>query len=167
MPRFSLLYKSKFPVVAPELFRLLHENMDPIAPSGLPFDAEYRYWYEAVGEGLQADARNIILIQALHSSQLLGFLQYYTNPTTLMIEELQIIPEYQSSANILRSLIPFLLSQIPADLQYIEAFVHKENARSISLQKKLGMEIVGTSQNGALYHLRGSFPAFRTRFTRA
>ncbi len=167
MPRFSLLDKSTFSQAAPELFRLLYKNMEPIAPSGLRYEEEYPCWLEAVGDGLKAEARKIILIRTHNADQLLGFLQYYTNPTTLMIEELQIIPEYQSSANILRGLIPFLLSQIPADLQYIEAFVHKQNTRSISLQKKLGMEIVGTAQNGTLYHLRGNYPAFRARFTRA
>ncbi len=167
MPRFSLMDKARFSEFAPELFRLLHGNMDPIAPSGLSYEEEYRCWREAVGDGLKADARKIILIRENRSDRLLGFLQYYTNPAVLMIEELQIVPDYQSSANILRGLIPFLLSAIPADLQYIEAFVHKQNTRSIALQQKLGMEIVDTAQNGALFHLRGSYPEFRNRFIRA
>lgn len=166
MAGFCFLDKSEFSNWAPALFRMMSDNMASIAPSGMPYDEEYRLWNEAVGEGLKAKARQIILVKESDSDHLIGFLQYYTNDTAFVIEELQIAPDYQGTLNFLHKLYRFVLTNIPSDLEYIEAFSHKSNARSISLQKKLGMKIVGTAQNDTLYHFRGSFSDFVNWYTR-
>ena len=160
MADILFMNKAEFPCLAPALFDLMADNMQTIAPPEGPREAEYRRWRRAVGEGLQAEARKIILLRQQGTDRLIGFLQYYTNETTFMIEELQIAPDYQGTAGLLKKLFGFVLETVRPEPRYVEAFVHKTNARSLALQRKLGMEVVGTALEDTLYHLRGDYAAF-------
>ncbi|MBQ8834288.1 MAG: hypothetical protein IJ001_05120 [Oscillospiraceae bacterium] len=160
MANFHYLNKSDFPELASAIFKIFRDNMETIAPSGMSCEDEYRWWREAVGDGLKADARQIILVRRTDTNQIIGFFQYYTNETTFMIEEIQILSEYQGTANFLHRLYGFVLANIPQDLEFVEAYARKENIRSIALQRKLGMEIVGSDKSGTLYHLKGRFSDF-------
>jgi len=160
MAAFVYLDKEDFPELAPELFQLMMDNMDTIAPSGKAREEEFKWWFREVGAGLRAPARQILLIRQSGTGSLIGFLQYYTNQTTFMIEELQLLPQWQGTAGVLKKLFGFLLANMPSELRYVEAFVHRGNTRSLALQKKLGMQIVGTAQEDTLYHLRGDFSEF-------
>lgn len=160
MAVFTYLNKESFPELAPDLFRLMMDNMDAIAPSGKAREEEFQWWFREVGAGLRAPARKILLIWQSGTERLIGFLQYYTNQTTFMIEELQFLAQWQGTAGVLKSLFGFVLANLPPDLRYVEAFVHKGNTRSLALQNKLGMRIVGTAQEDTMYHLRGDYLEF-------
>lgn len=155
MADMHFLSASDFSKDAPELFQLLYENMMPISPFSKPYEEEYRLWLAAVSDGMKAPARKIITVRHSVTGDLLGFLQYYTNATSLVIEELQTDSRFHGHLSFLDKLGCFLVSQLPEELRYVEAFVHKENSRSLALQKKLGMTVVGTACDDTLYHLRG------------
>ena len=127
--------------------------MRRILPDRLIYETEYRLWYEAVSEGLQRPPRQIILAQD-PEGKILGFVQYYANDRVLMLEEVQILPEFQKKVNFLPGLWKFLLTHLEVTPTYVEAFVHPQNSYSISLQKKLGMECVDLGQ---YHHYRGKF----------
>jgi hypothetical protein len=93
--------------------------------------------------------------------RLLGFVQYYANDRVLMLEEVQILPEYQKKVNFLPSLWRFLLMHLQVTPYFIEAFVHPQNTYCIALQEKLGMECV---KHGEYHHYRGAFsPSIRRK----
>ena len=151
MTTITFLNKDDFSTLAPALFTILDENMSAYS------SMSYGEWYAAVSDGLLAPGRQILLVH--NNGHLAGFLQFYTNPKLLMLEELQIAPQYQGKVNFLGRLYGFLLEHIPAELDYVEAYVHPENTRSLQLQRKLGLEVI--DQERPWLHLRGEFRAFR------
>ena len=90
---FEFLDKSRFAEFAPRLFDILHGNMSVIAPSGNSRESDEKTWFDAVSGGLASDRRQIVLIRAAEKN--VGFFQYYINPRTFMMEEVQLLEEYQ------------------------------------------------------------------------
>lgn len=149
--KFEFLDKSAFPQAAPVLFDILYGNMSVIAPSGQSRAADEATWKNAVGEGLKKDARRIVLIK--DGDELAGFFQYYVNPTTFMMEEVQLKEKYQGKG-ILRELYGFLMLNIPENTPRVEAFADLRNARSMDILLKMGLMPV--SEEGGLCKFRGS-----------
>lgn len=152
MPVFTYLDKSEFSAVAAELFGILTDNMAAIDPAGA-----FRHWYEAVGDGLRREQRQIILIR--DAGNLIGFFQYYTNADTFMMEEIQLKSPYQGTG-LFRALYGFVLSEIPADLTFVEAYTHTNNIKSIGILEKLGLSKIARTKDGNFYHFRGNFQDF-------
>ena len=156
MPAFAYLNKAEFPAVARELFHILADNMDAIVPS-CSREEDFRRWYEAVGDGLRREQRQIILIR--DADNLIGFFQYYANTDTFMMEEIQFMSSYQGTG-LFRALYGFVLSQIPADLTFVEAYTSPNNSKSIGILEKLGLSKITHSQDGDFYHFKGKFEDF-------
>ena len=154
MVSFEYLNKSDFSVISKDIFNILADNMTIIAPTGNSREDDYGCWYDAVSSGLQRDERQIILIK--DSGATIGFFQYYVNPDTFMMEEIQFKPEYQGKG-IFRALYHFVLSNINTDTKYVEAYASIHNAKSIGILEKLGLSTVGLNRNGRLYHFKGAF----------
>jgi RimJ/RimL family protein N-acetyltransferase len=157
---FSFLEKSRAAEFAPALFDLMYENMRVIAPTGKTREEDYAEWSGEVLPALQKDARKVLLIR--DGGTLIGFVQYYTNPSVFMIEEAQLTAAYQNTG-VMRRAFCFLASEIPAEIPFIEAFVHRENARSQAVLGHLGFAQVGTIRNGAILHFRRKGPSFIKR----
>ncbi len=151
---FEYLNKADFTAISPVIFGILADNMELIAPTGNSRDEDYKYWYEGVGEGLKRDERQIILIK--DNDCIIGFFQYYTNPDTFMMEEIQFKSEYQGR-NVFRSLYGFLLLNIRHDIKFVEAYANTANHKSIGILEKLGLSKIGTNKNGNSYHFRGDY----------
>ena len=156
MPGFAYLNKAEFPAVAKELFHILADNMDTIGPTNSR-EEDFRRWYEAVGDGLRREQRQIILIR--DAGSLIGFFQYYTNTDTFMMEEIQFHPSYQGTG-LFRALYGFVLSQIPANLTFVEAYTSPHNSKSIGILEKLGLSNITQSQDGDFYRFKGKFEDF-------
>ena len=165
MVSVEFLNKEQFPSLAPDIFAILDGNMRPILPKRLSYEEEYRSWYGAVAEGIQKPLRQIILVYR-EDRQLLGFVQYYANTQTLMLEEVQILPNYQHTVNFLPRLARFLMDHLEAAPRFAEAFVHPANGPSAALQEKLGMVCTGTDGSGEYLHYRGEYSRFSARFLR-
>ena len=106
----------------PQLFSILHENMSVIAPTGNSYDRDYEIWSDAVAPAMQKENRQIILI--FNDETLIGYLQYYTNETTFMIEEAQIKQAHQGRG-VLRSAFAYICDYIPPNVLYVEAYANK------------------------------------------
>lgn len=156
MAFFEYLDRAAFDVYAEVLFTILEENMSKIAPTGNSPEEEFRLWYSAVREGLRTERRQIILIRTAAQGELIGFFQYFTNETTFMMEEIQLIPTAHG-CGIFRALYAFLLSRIPPDLIYAEAYAHRQNAKSQRILARLGLSVIGENTDGTILHFRGAF----------
>ena len=94
---------------------------------------------------------------------LAGYFQYYINEGVFMVEEIQLMPAYQSTT-LLLALFRYLSKMLPEDAQYIAAYAHKKNFHSQSIIKKLGMELAGENKNGNSYFYRGDYKKVQARF---
>lgn len=141
-----------------QLFDLLHENMNTIAPSGLPYDEEKRQWLSQVAPALAKTHRQILLV--FDDSGLAGYLQYYINRGLLMVEEIQLRKDCRVSSCIV-SLWKFLSRIIPEDTHTIEAYADPRNLPSRKLMEKLGMEAVDDPSCGQWLHYRGRMDKLR------
>jgi len=157
MLRFEVLDKSVFEKLSRCIFAILAHNMTAIAPTGNSYEEDYIGWNTAVSEGLQKEARSIVLIY--FGDDLIGFFQYYANPEgVLMMEEIQISPDYQGKGyGIFRELYRFLFSILPADIKSVEAYANKNNQKSQDILHHLDLQIIGENKNGNSFHYRGDF----------
>ncbi len=151
---FTYLNKSDFSTVANEIFDILADNMEIIAPTGNARTQDFKCWYEAVGDGLKKEERQIVLIK--DAECIIGFFQYYTNADTFMMEEIQLKPEYQGK-NIFRKLYGFLIENIGEDLKFVEAYANTENHKSIGILEYLGLSKIGMNKNGHSYYFKGDY----------
>ena len=154
MISFEYLKKSDFPVFAQQIFDILAGNMTVIAPTGNSREEDFNLWSDAVGDGLQREERQIILIK--DKENIIGFFQYYTNNDTFMMEEIQFKPEYQGKG-IFRVLYGFILKNIKTDLEFVEAYANINNQKSICILEKFGLSNTGLNKSGHSYHFKGKF----------
>lgn len=155
MLRFSLLDKNEFANLAKNIFDILAENMSTIAPTGNSYEEDYIFWFEAVGNGLKRESRQIILIH--FDDNLIGFFQYYIVDQLFMMEEVQISPAFHKKENIFRSLFEYIFSVLPCNIEWVEAYANKKNNDSQGILQHLGLEQIGENNGGNNYHYRGKF----------
>ena len=158
--RFAFLDKTQKDRWLPKLFDILYHNMKNIAPSGVSYEEEREEWLSAVGPALDKAPRQIILMYA--GDFLAGYFQYYVNGGVFMVEEIQIVPEYQGTT-LLLTLFRFLGCALPEGIETVAAYAHKANIRSRTIMKKLGMEQTGENEGDFLFY-KGDFHPVAARF---
>jgi len=156
--RFEFMDKSRKAVYLPLLFDILYANMKQIVPGG-PYETEKADWLSEVEPAMEKAPRQIILMYA--GDVLAGYFQYYVNGSVFMVEEIQIVPQYQGTT-LLYSLFRPLGNVLPEDVETVAAYVHKGNLRSRRIIRKLGM--VMQSDEGDYYFCRGDFRSIGGRF---
>lgn len=153
MIRFEFLDKSRTDEFLPQLFDLLYNNMNAIAPSGFTREEDWEEWRGAVGPALQKEPRKIILIYS--GDKLIGYFQYFVNAETFMMEEIQLKPEFHGTG-VFEKLYEHLYGIVPKETPFAEAYAHKLNLRSQGILLHLGLEPIGENRNGSCLHYRGS-----------
>ena len=143
----------------PRLFALLYENMNEVAPSGVPYEVERDQFLANVAPALEKAPRQVLM--ALEDGDLLGYIQYYTREDLLMVEEVQIRKDHQGTLLFLR-LCRQLLSALPEEIRVVEAYADRRNHRSRQLMNRLGM--VELPEPGEYLHFRGDAKLLRKRF---
>ncbi len=154
MMSFSYLNKHEFSTISNNIFNILADNMEKIAPTGNTREDDYKCWYESVSDGLNRDERQVILIK--DNDNIIGFFQYYTNENTFMMEEIQFKPEYQGKG-VFRVLYGFVISHIRDDIEFVEAYANISNSKSIGILENLGLTNIGLNKNGRSYHFKGKY----------
>lgn len=160
---FSFLNKPDFSALANEIFDILADNMEIIAPTGNTREEDFRCWYEAVGDGLKKEQRQIVLIK--DAEYIIGFFQYYTNADTFMMEEIQLRPEYHGK-NVFGNLFGFLVERLSENLKFVEAYANTENQKSIGILEHLGLSKIGMNKNGRSFHFKGDYGDLIKRYKR-
>lgn len=154
--KFLFLNKSKISEALPILFDILYENMEKIAPFGKSYKDAKVEWLGQVTPAMKKDRRQIVLMY--DNDVLSGYAQYYTNQTTLTIEEIQLKPQYQRTMLLYR-FCEFMKTIVPSEITYIEAYADKRNTNSQKLMESLGMKII--NDDGKYYHFRGLLRALK------
>lgn len=153
--KFQYLDKKNFTDVSRQIFDILADNMSVIAPTGNSREEDYNCWVSAVSDGLAREERQIILI--CNDTEIIGFFQYYTNEDILMMEEIQLKPEFHGKGNIFRNLYGFLLENVPDNLKYVKAYANKQNEKSIGILQRMNLKIDGENKNSKSWSFCGNF----------
>ena len=157
---FCYLDKTQKEQWLPRMFDLLYENMKTVAPSDLTYEMEKENWFSAVSPALEKAPRQIIL--CIINGELVGFMQYYTRESLLMVEELQLKKDYQRTP-LFYGLCRFLAANLPAGLQNLEAYADQRNVRSICLMEKLGMQGCEQETDTPFVHFFGQLHKLKCR----
>ena len=151
--RIEFMKKTDAGSVLPKLYRILYDNMSSITPMGNSYEEDLSEWLSCVKPALQKEPRQILLLR--DKDKMIGFFQYYVNNGVFMMEEIQFLEEYQGTG-IFGELYRYLVSMIPADTKFVEAYAHKNNARSIAILTHLGLRPVEEGREDLL-HFRGDY----------
>ena len=147
----------------PRMFSLYHDNMSRIAPSGLPFDEERETFLRELSPALDKAPRRVLL--AACGGQLLGYIQYYTRGTLLMVEEVQVDREYHRTRLFYR-MCRAVAAGLPEGIQTVEAYADRRNLASVAMMDRLGMEVIDDPSASPFLHLSGGAERLYRRFTR-
>ncbi|MBQ8209775.1 MAG: GNAT family N-acetyltransferase [Clostridia bacterium] len=152
--RFTYLNKANLKTVASDIFNILADNMEIIAPTGNKREDDFKCWCEGISKSLQKDKRQIILIMC--NLKIIGYFQYYINESTFVMEEIQIKSSYQGR-NIFRELYGYIITNINENIKYVEAYANKANVKSIGILEHIGLTKIGMNKNGNSFHFRGKY----------
>lgn len=156
MIKFSYLRKCEFDQYSEVLFGILADNMSEIAPTGNTREDDFNTWHQAVGEGLEKSNRQIILILDSEIGSVIGYFQYYTNDDTFMMEEIQIIKDYQGK-QVFRQLYSYVLPQLHSNIRFVEAYANKKNQKSNGILAHIGLLIKSENKSGNSWRYKGDY----------
>jgi len=72
------------------------------------------------------------------------------------MEEIQIRSDCQGRG-IFRGLYGFLISNLPSEIQNVEAYANKKNVKSQGILRHLELRADGENKNGNSYHFSGKY----------
>lgn len=165
MGKFSFRYlmAEETGVFLPQMFDVLYTNMTAIAPSDAGYDADRDMWLSYIQPALEQGNVKVLLMFA--GEDFAGYFQYSVRGDTIHVDEVEIKPAYQRTMLFYRC-GQFLLADVPEGIRYLESYVNKHNRNSLSIHRKLGMEIIGENRSGRSWHLRGDVETISARFIR-
>lgn len=147
----------------PRMFDILYTNMTAISPSDAGYDADRNLWLSYIQPALEQGTLKVLLMLA--GEELAGYFQYSIRGDTILVDEVEIKPAYQRTMLFYRC-GQFLLDNLPEETRYLESYVNKCNRNSLSIHRKLGMEIIGENRSGRSWHFWGNAEAIAKRFVR-
>ena len=136
-----------------DLFRILWQNMESVAPMVDDFEAENAAWVACITQALTKAPRQILLI--FSGDDLAGFCMYYIREDMLMVEELQLKPEYRKTV-LASEIFRFLWLNLFPKVRWIEAYADRRNLKSQALMEKFRMEPLEEPEDSGFVHYRGS-----------
>lgn len=159
--RIEILDKTRADAVLPELYGILHTNMERIAPTGETYEAGLASWISCVKPALDKAPRRILLLY--DNDALAGYFQYYVNDGIFMMEEIQFRDEYKG-AGLFEELYRYLVAVLPQDTRFVEAWANKANEKSIGILSHLGLCVIGENKNGKSWRFRGDYQNLVKRY---
>ena len=88
---FCSFDETKSDILLPQMFEILSTNMSKIAPTGNSYEEDNKIWLSYMEPNLKR--KQIILMYV--GEVLAGYFQYSLNESTVLIEEIEILPDYQ------------------------------------------------------------------------
>lgn len=157
MIKFSYLKKENFDSIARDLFEILANNMDGIAPTGNPREDDYKTWYADVSPKVKEVKVQFVLATEDETGEIVAFFENHIENNTFVMDEIQISKAYHGKENIFRRFYGFVIENIGTDILYVEAAANKLNKKSIGVLGTLGLEVVGELHNGGCVLMRGKY----------
>ena len=161
---FLFLDEEKLDVFLPKLFEILHSNMSLIAPTGNSYNEDFEIWKSNIIPTMQKGDHKVVLMYV--SGSLAGYFNYFINldTNTLMMADIQIKKQFQGTGLFSR-MYKWLIKKLPRNLLYVEAYANKNNYKSQSVLKHLGLVESGENKNGISYYYKGEFSNLLSRYT--
>ena len=147
----------KSEVLLPQMFHILSTNMGKVAPTGNSYEEDMKIWLSYMTSE-QIKEMQILLMYV--GEALVGYFQYSIHKDIILIEEVEIAPEYQRTLLFYR-VLKYVSNIIPKNIEYAEAYINKHNSNSQRIARKLGMQIVGENPNGHSFRYRGELSSFK------
>ena len=143
--------------ILPQMFDILFTNMSKIAPTGNSYEDDKQMWLSAI-TSVQGKEKQILLMYV--GEFLAGYFQYRIDRDTMLIEEIEIAPDYQRTV-LFYHFLKFIADILPKDIVYVSAYINKRNLNSQQIAEKLGMKIVGENKNGRSWRYQGEWIYFK------
>ncbi len=159
--RFTYLDKQFIENTLPFLFDILHSNMNVIAPTGNTYEDDFRIWYDNILPAMHKTARQIVLMH--NNDKIVGYFQFCEHDKIFMMQEIQIIPDFQGTG-LFRLFFIWFFDQLHKNMQFVEAYSHKNNVRSQGILERFGLKKVGMNKSCNSYFYRGSYKDFVNAF---
>ena len=147
----------------PRLFSILHTNMTKIAPTNCSYEGDQKLWLDYVLPAFRAGQCQILLMYA--GETLAGYFQYSIQGDTMLVDEVEIRPEYHRTMVFYR-FCQFMLTKLPPQVRYMTSYVRKDNQNSLSVHEKLGMERIGENGSRTSWQYRGKIEDAAARLRR-
>ena len=164
MPNVQFIYMTveECDDILPQLFHILYSNMCIIAPTNHSYDEDFKIWISNIYPSMRDDFRKIVLIYA--EGRLIGYFRYSVISSSLFMEDLQIISEYQGSG-IFSSLYKWLVKELPQNIVTVEAYANMQNSKSIGVLEQLGLCYVGVNKTGKSFHYKGDYSSLLKKYS--
>ena len=146
MLKFYPMASEDFELYAQDLFAILWFNMNEIEPSEYSFEEDFTVWFDY---GKSAENRKTILFIDEDIDRIVGYFQYHLEADQLVLEEIQVLPEYQGKGLVYRPLMKYFLPQLPKEILQHKSYVNKNNPRSAAILEKMGAKVIGESPSGS------------------
>lgn len=153
MIEITLVDKREINLFAKEMFSILAHNMREIAPSSNTYEQDFAEWSQLRLPEIEQGITQTIFIRSC--SEIIGYFQYSIREGTLLMEDIQLKPQYHGKYNIFKNVYGYILPNIDESIISVEAYANKSNRKSQGILKHLGLKMVKENQNN--YHFRGSF----------
>ena len=160
--RFEYLKCEKYDEILPQLFHILYSNMSIIAPTNHSYDEDFEIWFSNIYPSMQDDSRKTVLIRV--DGMLIGYFRYSLISSSLLMEDIQIISEYQGSG-IFSLLYKWLIKELPRNILTVEAYANKQNSKSIGVLEHLGLCCVGVNKTGKSFHYKGDYSSLLNKYS--
>ena len=162
--KFLFLDKQKLDEYLPELFEILYTNMNSIVPTGNAYDEDFSLWKPGIISEMQKNERKIVLMYV--DGMLAGYFRYcvYSDTASLVMEDIQIKKAFRKTG-LFSELYCWLMKQLPENLLFVEAHANKENLKSQSILKHLGLVEIGENKNGNSFNYRGQYLALVRKYS--
>ena len=150
---FTFADKENVRDILPGIFKILHDNMSIISPTGSAYEEDFAVWRGYIIPAMQEEHRQMVLM--LCDGDLAGYFQYNIRGDSFMMEEIQIKPEYQGTG-LFSELYRWLENELPAGIFSVEAYSNKNNVKSQKILEHLGLRRIGENKSGSSYFYRGT-----------
>ena len=157
---FKEINKQEFDELAPEMFLILSSNMKNIKPENIISDDNFLIWLNYQKEHF---CEKVFIIFE-DGDTLVGYFQYSFSNETLLIEEIEIAPNYQARFGVLGGLFRFMRYRIPDNIIRISAYINKNNPRSHRIAEKLGLSAVKENVSGTSFLYSGEIQHILRRY---
>ena len=153
MLSFYPMNSEDFELYSQDLFAILWFNMNEIEPSEYSFEEDFAVWFDY---GKSDKQRKTILFIDESIDRIVGYFQYHLESDTLVLEEIQVLPDYQGKGLVYRPLMKYFLPQLTKEIQHHQSYVNKNNLRSATILEKMGAKVIGETPSGKSLCYRGS-----------
>ena len=144
--------KEKIKEMLPDMFNIIHKNMDYIMPTGNSREEDKIIWTHYMEEELSNPNKRWLF--AFDNNRLCGYMLYTINNAekSVNMDEIQLKKENQQDGITFCSLFgDFLNNKEMQNIEYLYSYTNKQNLKAQAILNCLGLEVIEEKKNGFKY----------------